>query len=219
MTIQLLHLQNSSIEEQLRIEEHLLRHDQRNWCLINEGSTPTIVMGISGKREELIDEEKRIQLGIPLIKRFSGGGTVVVDQDTLFVTFIFQKETHPFDFPEPIMRWNGEFLEKAFVIPGFKFKENDFVIGERKCGGNAQYIRKKRFLHHTSFLWDYQDERMDLLLHPKKTPAYRNGRTHQDFVCRLKDHAPSKEYLIEGLKTELNKRYQVETSSTDFIHA
>lgn len=210
MALYLLHLQSTSIEEQLRIEETLLKTDQRNWCLINEGSPPTIVMGISGKKEELVDEEKRSRAGVPLIKRFSGGGTVVVDYNTLFITFIFQKETHPFDFPEPIMRWNGELLETAFAIPGFKLKENDFVIGEQKCGGNAQYIRKGRFLHHTSFLWDYETERMELLLHPKKTPTYRQGRGHDDFLCKLKDHAPSREHLIERLKTELKNRYQVQ---------
>ena len=28
--------------------------------------------------------------GIPLIKRFSGGGTVVVDQDTVFATLVME---------------------------------------------------------------------------------------------------------------------------------
>ena len=34
-------------------------------------------MGISGKPEELVNLDR---LSIPLIKRFSGGGTVVVDE-------------------------------------------------------------------------------------------------------------------------------------------
>ncbi len=49
MTFHLLQLQNMPILEQLRLEEALLRADDRNWILINRGSPPAIVMGISGK--------------------------------------------------------------------------------------------------------------------------------------------------------------------------
>ena len=37
----------------------------------------------------------------------------------------------------------------------------------------VQAITKGRWLHHTSFLWDFQDERMRLLKHPGKAPEYR----------------------------------------------
>ena len=49
----------------------------------------------------------------------------------------------------------------------------DYVFGDRKFGGNAQAITRGRWLHHTSFLWDYQPQRMALLQHPSKTPEYR----------------------------------------------
>lgn len=49
----------------------------------------------------------------------------------------------------------------------------DYVFGDRKFGGNAQSITRGRFLHHTSFLWDYQDARMAYLRHPDRAPAYR----------------------------------------------
>ena len=39
------------ILEQLQLEEALFRADQRNWCLLNSGSPPAIVMGISGLPE------------------------------------------------------------------------------------------------------------------------------------------------------------------------
>ena len=82
-----------SIYEQLLLEEALLRNDSRNFCIVNKGSSPAIVMGISGKAQELVDLAKAQSLQIPIIKRFSGGGTVIVDHNTLFVTFIFQKRS------------------------------------------------------------------------------------------------------------------------------
>jgi lipoate-protein ligase A len=50
------------------------------------------------------------------------------------------------------------------------------VYGERKFGGNAQAITGRRWLHHTSFLWDYTPGRMAALAQPAKQPAYRQVR-------------------------------------------
>ena len=220
MTLHLVHLKNISIFEQLKIEEALLRNDRRNFCLLNEGSAPAIVMGISGKVHELVDVEKAKVESLPVIRRFSGGGTVVVDENTLFVTFIFEKNLHDFPcYPEPIMRWSDGIYRSLFSNSLLQLKENDYVIGEKKCGGNAQYIKKDRWLHHTSFLWDYQDERMNCLLHPKKTPSYREGRSHGDFVCKLNQHLSHKEELFNALKEELAKRYPLKEISFEELQS
>ena len=81
----LLHLSGLSIFEQLQLEEALLRADSDNWCIINSGASPAIVLGISAKPEEHLDLKLVRQDNIPVIKRFSGGGTVYVDPNTLFV--------------------------------------------------------------------------------------------------------------------------------------
>jgi lipoate---protein ligase len=214
MSLHLLHLREYPIFEQLQLEEALIRSDERNWCLINEGSSRAIVMGISGKPQELIDQNKLNADRIPVIKRFSGGGTVIVDQNTLFITFIFQKDFHPFPaFPEPILKWSEELYQSCFPLDSFRLRENDYVIEEKKCGGNAQYIKKNRWLHHTSFLWDFHHENMKYLLHPKKTPQYRAGRPHHDFLCRLSDHFPDKNTLLDSLKQELSKRYAIKEAN------
>lgn len=199
------------IFEQLEIEEALLRGSQSNFCLVNRGTPPAIVMGISGQPNKLLDVGRVKQDKIPVIQRFSGGGTVIVDEETLFFTFIFSKNDvlHVHAFPEPILRWSGELYSAAFQIPGFHLVENDYAIGEKKCGGNAQYIQKDRWLHHTSFLWDYSGKNMEYLLLPEKRPRYRQNRSHGDFLCRLKNYAPSKEYLIEKLKSELLLHFDI----------
>ncbi len=218
MAFHLLHLKSYPIYEQLLLEEMLLRSDTRNWCLINEGSTPAIVMGISGKKEELVDCSLAAHREIPLIKRFSGGGTVIVDHNTLFITFICQKKIHPFPaYPEPIMKWTEDFYRSALGIPAFQLRENDYVIKDRKFGGNAQYIKKDRWLHHTSILWDYSPENMQLLLHPKKTPPYRAGRPHQEFLCKLSDYFSDRSEVVERLISEMKTRYSVQNVSLNDV--
>ncbi len=210
MIIHLIHLKGISILEQLHLEELLLREDTRNFCLLNEGSSPAIVMGISGKPEELIDFSKAQNLGCPIIQRFSGGGTVVVDENTLFVTFLCNKQEFTFpSYPERIMHWSESLYQQAFQIPHFALKENDFVIGDFKCGGNAQYIKKDRWLQHTSFLWDYCPQKMESLLLPRKIPKYREGRSHGDFLCTLNKYLPSKESFFEQMTKMLSSQFQV----------
>ena len=214
MDIQIIHLKNVPIFEQLLLEERLLREDTGNFCIINSGSSKAIVMGISGKVDELVSREKAKALSLPLIKRYSGGGTVVVDEDTLFVSFICNRSVLPCEaYPEKIMRWSAHIYEEALNIPSFALKENDFVLGEYKFGGNAQYITKNRFVQHTSFLWDFQTEHMQTLLHPKKTPKYREEREHTAFLCKLKDHLETKEAFFESLLAYLKVKYNAKERS------
>jgi lipoate-protein ligase A len=155
-------------------------------------------MGISSQAKNLIHLEK-LPPHIPILRRFSGGGTVIVDENTLFITFICNKAAHPFPaYPEPILRWAVSRLSPH--IPNLELRENDFVIGHKKCGGNALYIKKERWLIHTSLLWDYCPTRMALLKHPPKTPVYRDGRGHEEFLCKLSEVISDKTAWVEEFK-------------------
>ncbi|XP_019053415.1 PREDICTED: putative lipoate-protein ligase A isoform X2 [Nelumbo nucifera] len=165
------------ILHQLYLEEQLLRTSSENWCVINDGTNiPTIVMGISGKPSELLEVRSVLQDQVPVVRRFSGGGTVIVDHGTLFVTFICNKNAVPGvqPYPQPIMSWSSTLYNEVFQgIGHFHLRENDYVFGNRKFGGNAQSITKNRWVHHTSFLWDYEARNMAYLKLPMRTPKYR----------------------------------------------
>lgn len=80
---------------------------------------------------------------VQVLRRYSGGGTVVVDQNTIFSTLIMNGSQVPGGvelFPVPLMRWSEGFFKPAFAPlgDGFALRENDFVFGHRKFGGNAQ---------------------------------------------------------------------------------
>jgi lipoate-protein ligase A len=256
-------------------------------------STACIVLGIGGKPELLLNVDAVQRDGVVCIKRFSGGGTVVVDADCIWTTLIFQPQnskdlspqqhpspTLPHDsylqedsaapspvsfFPQPypreIMEWTSRYIfqplfdrlrqqqqqkqqrqqasssssnnnrptlimdtkscgalentGRVVSIPNttksgnkaedaasktnrfdsmtFALRENDYVLGNYKMGGNAQSIVKHgRWLHHTSFLWNYDVRNMqNYLLMPKKRPAYRSDRAHGDFLVKLKDVYPA----------------------------
>ena len=76
----------------------------------------------------------------------------------------------------------------------------DYALGDRKFGGNAQALSRGRWLHHTSFLWSYERERMALLKPPPKAPPYRAGRAHDDFLVPLQSvfGEGGREEMVDG---------------------
>lgn len=212
-------LKNVPIFEQLQLEEALLRIGSHNYCLINHQSSPAIVMGISGKAEELIDEAEYQKRPVPVIRRFSGGGCVLINRETLLLTFIFNR--HEVDVgtcPKRVLGWTEHFLRPVFSHIDFRVQENDYCLGDKKFGGNAQYITKSRWLHHTSLLWDYCPEEMKVLKLPLKIPEYRQRREHDDFLTRLNAHFSSKEEFFHRIKHELSNRYAIIEETAEEIY-
>lgn len=183
------------IFDQLVLEEALLRTDQRNWFIwnVDTPSDGTIVLGLSSKPHLLLDVAKVKADNIPLIRRFTGGGTVIVDHDTVFSSFIMNHKSLPEvpAFPQQVMTWTGSVYKPVFdahtlasqlptcsnhddamhlqgeesspksqsqssssqksSVESFALKQDDYVFGNYKVGGNAQSITRDRWCHHTSF--------------------------------------------------------------------
>ncbi|KAJ3684005.1 hypothetical protein LUZ61_013169 [Rhynchospora tenuis] len=219
----LVRMQGLPILDQLHLEERLLRRDFKNWCILNVGTPqPTIVMGVSGKPSELINIKSVIYNKVPVIRRFTGGGTVIVDKETIFVTLICSREAVPLLnlYPQPIMSWTGTLYHDALSDFGkFHLRENDYVFNNLKFGGNAQSITKNRWIHHTSFLWDYDVRNMDYLKHPPRSPKYRLERSHEQFLCKMKEIIPSKLIFIEKTLNSLQKHFVLQPTQPDDIDA
>src|ERR1700737_1960340 len=126
-------LTNVPIYQQLQIEEGLLRADDRNWCIINSGSPSAIVMGISAKYNQLINLNLWKSKPVPIVRRFSGGGTVFVDEHTCFYTIIGNNDVLDAPcYPDKLLAWTEKLYKPAFKNLDFKLRENDYVIGNKK---------------------------------------------------------------------------------------
>jgi len=200
-----------------------------------------IVMGIGGKAEKLLNSQEVQTDKMLVVKRFSGGGTVVMDENAIWTTLIAgrrrainEKDSDSGNaneelckpYPRDIMEWTAttvfgptfdqlnaqtETSQSSSAdpvhagLPKFSLREDDYVLAlpldgtnhnneneneTRKMGGNAQAITGRQgWLHHTSFLWDYDDVNMERYLKlPEKRPEYRVDRSHEDFLVKLKDH-------------------------------
>ncbi|XP_038698515.1 uncharacterized protein LOC119996076 isoform X2 [Tripterygium wilfordii] len=187
-------------------------------------------MGISGKPSELLEIRHVLRDQVPVIRRFTGGGTVIVDNGTIFVTLICNKDAVPAvqPYPRSIMSWSNLFYGQVFQgIGDFQLRENDYVFGDRKFGGNAQSITKSRWIHHTSFLWDYEVGNMAFLKQPARAPKYRLARDHDEFICRMKDYMSRSDFIektVEAVEAHFSlKQVSLETiaapDASGFVHS
>lgn len=91
------------------------------WCITPQHTC------LGRKPHELINIPAAKKNGIQVIKRFSGGGTVVTDEDTIFATLIMQSAAVPDVelYPRPLMRWSEQLYKHVFVPYGpFNLQEN-----------------------------------------------------------------------------------------------
>jgi len=208
------------VKEMLVLEEALLRHDpsRSNWLVQTPGPAhPVIVLGLSGKPRDLINLErwKTYDGQLEVVKRFTGGGTVVLGPDTLLASWIMRgwpagtnpapAAESPRADPRAIMSWSEEVYRPMVadcfgdeMAMTFHARENDYVLGDVKFGGNAQAITRGDWVHHTSFLWDWRPEHMALLSHPRKQPDYRKQRSHESFLTPLRKHAEAHHHRERG---------------------
>ena len=83
------------------------------------------------KLSELVETKSVLRDRIPVIRRFTGGGTVIVDNGTIFVTLICNKDAVPNvqPFPRPIMSWSGQLYGRVFEgLADFHLRENGILI-------------------------------------------------------------------------------------------
>jgi lipoate---protein ligase len=219
MKLNFLKLNDVFIGEQLQLEEALLRADTENWCILNTGTAPAIVMGLSTQLNDVVDLKTYATAPIPIIRRFSGGGTVVVDEGTFFCTLIIRNTDLPCACnPQELLRWTRDVYERAFYPHQLLLEEHDYVLDGRKIGGNAQCFVKGGALHHTSFLWTWKSERMALLQMPPRQPDYRQNRPHELFCAQMTSYFASQEVFVASFENNLANQFLLEPVSLESAH-
>jgi lipoate---protein ligase len=128
--------------------------------------------------------------GIPIWRRSSGGGTVVVGPGVLCVTVILPESAAPGltavdQAHQFVLDWIARSIRTAGA-PVTLAGRGDLVLFDRKCGGSAQRRLKHWFMVHCSILNDFPIERIvRYLAIPHRQPDYRQGRDHQHFLSNL----------------------------------
>lgn len=162
-----------------------------------------VVLGSSNKVRDEVDVDACRADGIPILRRHSGGGAVLQGPGCLNFSLVLAidpdgptrniTETTRF-----VMQRHADALANVLGRSVHVQGSSDLTIGDRKCSGNAQRRRLNALLFHGTFLLQFDLALMEKYLRrPPRQPAYRQQRTHSDFVCNIGvDTARIKQALI-----------------------
>ena len=161
-----------------------------------------VVLGLSKKADVDVHEAQCKQDNIPILKRCSGGGTVLQGPGCFNYGFILPMSFHAdlaslHNTTTYILHTVQRILEPK--VPDCALMGiSDLAINHVKFSGNAQRRLKHALLFHGTILYN-----MDLglvskyLKEPPVQPDYRNKRPHQRFIQNL----PITRTECEGLFT------------------
>ncbi len=195
--MQFLDLTLSTLAENVALDEALLEQADgdssgletlRVW----QSTTPCVVLGRSSRVGDEVDQAAAADEGAPIIRRVSGGASVVAGPGCMFYALILSLVQRP----------HLRMLDQAhqFVMTGLQDALQpwlpeialdgtcDLVLNNKKIGGNSVRVARNWMLYHGTLLLEMDLSLIDRLLkHPPREPEYRRGRSHLDFVdnCHL----------------------------------
>lgn len=147
-----------------------------------------IVLGASNRAESAIHTDRVEKEGISVLKRPSGGQTVMLTPLNIVIATVRV---------EPIMVQPKDVFDRTnqliiAVLESFGMKGlhltgiSDIAIHGMKILGSAIYRKKNVLLYHAVLnVAEPASTFEHYLQHPQKEPDYRQGRTHADFVTSL----------------------------------
>ncbi len=151
-----------------------------------------VVLGRIGKVQEDVKIDAVCEDSIPVLRRASGGGTVLQGKGCLNYTLVLSKE-HGARMTD--LHKSYEYILSS-VITALKQLDVEVVFcpisdlalakNNKKISGNAQKRARKFILHHGTILYDFDLPKIEQYLHiPKDIPDYRKERSHLDFVANV----------------------------------
>jgi lipoate-protein ligase A len=157
-----------------------------------ESSRIFVVMGRTCDEQLNVHTAVCQQDKIPVLRRSSGGGTVVQGPGCLNFSLVLSKAGHP-DLAS-ITRSYEHILKKtigSLKVSGIEAEFRpvcDLVVpsGEKKFSGNAQRRGRNYILHHGTILYGFDLTLVVRYLKlPPKMPDYRQVRPHADFLTNV----------------------------------
>ena len=193
-SLRLLDLTLSSPEENLALDEALLEELEehggdpvlRFW----ESDRHVVVLGRACHITDDVHVAACRRDAVPVLRRASGGGTVLLGPGCLCYAFVLPFTLHPdlrsirstnhfilLRIARTLHRWQPQIAFQGI---------SDLAIDGFKISGNAQRRTRKALLFHGTILYHMQTDIIARYLkHPKRQPDYRGDRDHGSFLSTI----------------------------------
>ena len=151
---------------------------------------PIVVVGRSSSVSSEVNLDYCQQNKIPVVRRCSGGATIVAAQGCLMYAALLSYQQRPeLRMLEQAHQFVMSRLQKAVGSLGVKSELQgicDLTLANRKVSGNALRCKKSWLIYHGTLLCEMDlDLISNCLGQPRREPTYRDGRSHAEFVGQL----------------------------------
>ena len=172
-----------------------------------------VVLGAGCRLVDDVDEAACRADGVPILRRSSGGGTVLLGAGCLLYTLILDSERAP-ELAGIRSSYSYILTRVASVLPEENDVEpagiSDLAAAGHKFSGNAQQRKRRFLLHHGTLLYAFDLSRVGRYLRPpSRQPEYRAGRDHAAFLRNLETSA-------EEMERRLRAAWGAETVETEW---
>ena len=148
-----------------------------------------VVLGAGCRLADDVDEAACRADGVPMLRRSSGGGTVLLGAGCLLYTLILDSERAPelagirSSYAYILTKVAAALLEtKGIETAGV----SDLAVAGLKFSGNAQQRKRRFLLHHGTLLYAFDLSQVGRYLRqPPRQPEYRACRDHAAFLRNL----------------------------------
>lgn len=189
----------------LALEESLFRTVRDEDVFLVWRNAPCVVAGSGQNLCREVRPALLRRLGIPMLRRISGGGTVYHDLGNVNYSLI-TAQTGPTDYEKslsPVLT-----ALNRLGVPAVRRGVCDLAIGEKKISGSAQRLAEGRVLHHGTLLFETDLDALERLtsnganqhVQSKGTPSAVSA------VTNIRPHLArdlTVEAFMEGLLAEL----------------
>ncbi|MFO0969107.1 MAG: lipoate--protein ligase family protein, partial [Gemmataceae bacterium] len=155
-----------------------------------EWPAPAVIVGAGGKIAEEVDEAACRRDMVPILRRSSGGGAVLLGPGCLLFSLVLSFERDPLLAQvSSSYRYILDRIAHALnlLAPGLGHAgTSDLAWNGRKVSGNSQQRKRRHLLHHGTLLYAFDAAPLPRYLRPPpRQPEYRQGREHVDFIANL----------------------------------
>jgi lipoate---protein ligase len=163
-----------------------------------------VVVGYANKAATEVNLAYCRTNAIPVLRRWTGGGTVLQGPGVLNYSLILRiDEAGPLHSitatNEFILKRHQEALTPLLLAHVERNGQTDLTIGGLKFSGNAQRRQRRFLIFHGSFLLNLDIALVERALPlPSRQPSYRADRSHADFLVNLKMPAETIKGALRG---------------------
>jgi lipoate-protein ligase A len=209
----MLYIRNDSNDPyfNMALDEYVVKHlDPSNDYFYFYQNKPAVIIGRNQNTIEEVDSEYVKNHDITVVRRMSGGGAVYHDLGNINFTFVVDYQKEDFNSIERFAKAIIKALGKFGVYAEFSGR-NDITIEGKKFSGNAQYVTKKRILHHGTLLFDSDLTVLTKALHVKPEKIKSKGiKSVKSRVTNVKDYLKTDVTVREFKELLLKYVFEVE---------